>query len=224
MRIKIKELPVLSKKEVTDQDIMVIETTADTYQIPISDLKVTFSCDRKLEALSDDLNKKIKTLTETVGNNKQSCDEKNIEVANSLNLMNQTLVNFSTRINNNEDAIRDIHTHINEVIDPYIEESKTDFINLFEFKEAAENRLIDLENLTEKHSGQLSDLEDLTEKHSEEIIEINKNHDDLKQIVEGNKTKTDDTIKMVDKRLDDKINRIHQELLDLVDSYHHKTH
>ena len=43
MRIKIKELPVLSKKEVTDQDIMVIETTADTYQIPISDLKVTVS-------------------------------------------------------------------------------------------------------------------------------------------------------------------------------------
>ena len=224
MRIKIKELPVLSKKEVTDQDIMVIETTADTYQIPISDLKVTFSCDKKLEALSDDLNKKIKTLTETVDNNKQSCDEKNIEVANSLNLMNQTLVNFSNRIKNNEDAIEDIHTHINEVIDPYIEESTTNFINLFEFKENTETRLSDLEDLTEKHSGQLSDLEDLTEKHSEEIIEINKNHDDLKQIVEDNKTKTDDTIKMFDKILDDKINRIHKELLDLIDSYHHKTH
>ena len=210
MRIKIKELPVLSKKEVTDQDIMVIETTADTYQIPISDLKVTFSCDKKLEALSNDLNKKIKNLTETVNDNKQICDERYNEVNNSLNVMNQTLANFSTRIKNNEDAIRDIHTHINEVIDPYIEESKTDFINLFEFKENTETRLSDLEDLTKKHSG--------------EIIEINKNHDDLKQIVENNKTKTDDTIKIVDKRLDDKINRIHQELLDLIDSYHHETH
>ena len=224
MRIKIKELPVLSKKEVTDQDIMVIETTADTYQIPISDLKVTFSCDKKLEALSNDLNKKIKNLTETVNDNKQICDERYNEVNNSLNVMNQTLANFSTRIKNNEDAIRDIHTHINEVIDPYIEESKTDFINLFEFKENTETRLSDLEDLTKNHSGKLSDLEDLTKKHSGEIIEINKNHDDLKQIVENNKTKTDDTIKIVDKRLDDKINRIHQELLDLIDSYHHETH
>ena len=224
MRIKIKELPVLSKKEVTDQDIMVIETTADTYQIPISDLKVTFSCDKKLEALSNDLNKKIKNLTETVNDNKQICDERYNEVNNSLNVMNQTLANFSTRIKNNEDAIRDIHTHINEVIDPYIKESKENFTNLFEFKENTETRLSDLEDLTKKHSGKLSDLEDLTKKHSGEIIEINKNHDDLKQIVENNKTKTDDTIKIVDKRLDDKINRIHQELLDLIDSYHHETH
>lgn len=224
MRIKIKELPVLSKKEVTDQDIMVIETTADTYQIPISDLKVTFSCDKKLEALSDDLNKKIKTLTETVDNNKQSCDEKNIEVANSLNLMNQTLANFSTRIKNNEDAIRDIHTHINEVIDPYIEESKTDFINLFEFKEKTETRLKDLEEITEKHNDKISDLEDLTEEQTEEITDINKRHNDLKQTVETNKTEIDETISMVDKRLDDKINRIHQELLTLIDSYHHETH
>ena len=224
MRIKIKELPVLSKKEVTDQDIMVIETTADTYQIPISDLKVTFSCDKKLEALSNDLNKKIKNLTETVNDNKQICDERYNEVNNSLNVMNQTLANFSTRIKNNEDVIRDIHTHINEVIDPYIEESKENFTNLFEFKENTETRLSDLEDLTKNHSGKLSDLEDLTKNHSEEIIEINKNHDDLKQIVENNKTKTDDTIKIVDKRLDDKINRIHQELLDLIDSYHHETH
>ena len=224
MRIKIKELPVLSKKEVTDQDIMVIETTADTYQIPISDLKVTFSCDKKLEALSNDLNKKIKNLTETVNDNKQICDERYNEVNNSLNVMNQTLANFSTRIKNNEDVIRDIHTHINEVIDPYIEESKENFTNLFEFKENTETRLSDLEDLTKNHSGKLSDLEDLTKNHSGEIIEINKNHDDLKQIVENNKTKTDDTIRIVDKRLDDKINRIHQELLDLIDSYHHETH
>ena len=224
MRIKIKELPVLSKKEVTDQDIMVIETTADTYQIPISDLKVTFSCDKKLEALSNDLNKKIKNLTETVNDNKQIYDERYNEVNNSLNVMNQTLANFSTRIKNNEDDIRDIHTHINEVIDPYIKESKENFTNLFEFKENTETRLSDLEDLTKNHSGKLSDLEDLTKKHSGEIIEINKNHDDLKQIVENNKTKTDDTIKIVDKRLDDKINRIHQELLDLIDSYHHETH
>lgn len=210
-KIKVTELPNIVYSKVSDDDIMIIETKDDTYNIKVSDLKNVFSCDKKLQAISDNIEKKLSEFNDIIIENQEENNQKfeNLESANN-NLKNN-LDDFSKRINTTEKDINILKQDTEEL------KSLQDRVKELE---SYKSRVESLEKDNEENKIGINNLKNETEK----IAQIQESLTEMKDTINQNQSTSTNIIQEVDKRLDDKINRIQGELLDLIDSYHHETH
>lgn len=210
-KIKVTELPNIVYSKVSDDDIMIIETKDDTYNIKVLDLKNVFSCDKKLQAISDNIEKKLSEFNDIIIENQEENNQKfeNLESANN-NLKNN-LNDFSKRINTTEKDINILKQDVEEL------KSLQDRVKELE---SYKSRVESLEKDNEENKIDINNLKNETEK----IAQIQESLTEMKDTINQNQSTSTNIIQEVDKRLDDKINRIQGELLDLIDSYHHETH
>lgn len=62
-KIKVSELPQIGYKDLKDSDLVLVETGKDTYKMTVADAKILFSCDNKINALSEAISIQINELS-----------------------------------------------------------------------------------------------------------------------------------------------------------------
>ena len=222
-RIKIKELPLMEVGDVKDTDYGVIENESDTFKMTIAHFKMLFSCDNKIESVNQHLTQLIEQLETRLDELLTDVDEYKSQINDKIDAFQNNLNNFSIRMKNAEDAIEKIQDTLvehKEVQDDLVKRVSA----LEGFRETTEDRLIKLEDDNDINKNNINNLLQVTQDHTNHLSQIDQTIAEMQQLIDDNKTETDDTIQIVDKRLDEKIDQIYHEILVLIDSYHHTTH
>lgn len=214
MRIKIPELPEINLNEISDDDYLAIDDGKDTYKVSVAFLKTVFSCDKKISAVSDALSERIDNLAKDTDSKHQNILKILSDIAHQIDVINSNLADISKRLNTDERNIKTLQDNLNSLTDKY-NEFKT---KVEDYMKTTTEDLNNFKTSTNKEFESIKD--DLNSFKNTTNTEIS----NIKETIETNKKETDDAITIVDKRLDEKIDRIHNELLTLIDSYHHETH
>lgn len=214
MRIKIPELPEINLDDISDEDYLAIDDGKDTYKVPIAFLKTVFSCDKKISAVSDLLSARINALAEDIDSKNQNILKILSNMGNQIDVINVNLSRISERLNTDGRNIESLQDNLSSLTDKY-NEFKSE---VEDYMRTTTEDLDNFKSATNKEFESVKD--DLNLFKNTTNTEIS----NIKETIETNKKDSNNTITMVDKRLDEKIDRIHHELLTLIDSYHHETH
>lgn len=222
-RIKIKELPVIPYDDIKDTDIMVVENKEDTHQASIADMKKVFSCDAKLSAITDSINKQLEELEKVINDNNSIITENIEQLENELGVAKNNINSILKRLNTAEDTIV---SHGNRITT--LEKETTTIKNRLdendEMNERQNENLDSLNKDNETNQSNIKDLQDLTQEHSEHLSQIDQTLDDHKELIDSNKEETDKTAQENFDYLNDRLQRKYMELLSIIDFYHHLTH
>ena len=207
--IKIKELPKKQLTEIQSTDIMVIEDSTDTYQIPIEDLRLFFSNDEKLQSI---INK---------------VDEIYSELDNKID---DAIKDFDTTNNDFESRLTNLFEIREELTD-----AQNDIVEIQEHLKNNDTSIADIEEVLKDHSNRIETLEEKTADHEDRITLLENdnatNKTDIANLqAEVTQFKQDMATEI--KRLDDRITSINTEnheytdkaydnLMLYIDYYHH---
>lgn len=168
MQVKIKELPSKSFAEITDNDIMVIEDSSDTKQIPVSALKLFFSSDNKLNALSEKLDSKFEELQDMI-----------TRINKDISSTDEALAKRITNLYNDHEATkRRLGALKEDVVDVqnHIKDMDTHF-------DTVDAQIEALQELTVNHSRLIKDLQDAVNNHEGRIVNLEQDNETNKQAI-----------------------------------------
>lgn len=222
-RIKIKELPFISYDDIKDTDIMVVENKKDTFQSSIADMKKVFSCDSKIAALTENINKQLTELADIINTNNETI-YKNINdltdkmgvIERNVDTITKKLATAENNIANHKDKIETLESDtkiIKEILD------ENDRRN-----EQQNSNLESLNKDNETNKSNIKDLQDLTDRHDKHLGDIDQELEYHKNLINQNKEETDQTIQDNYEYLNNRIQSKYMELLSIIDFYHHLTH
>ena len=218
--VKIKELPKKQFADIQPTDIMVIEDSADTFQISAEDLQKFFSNDEKLQAIID----RVEEIYDTLDS----------EIKDAIKDFNDSNTDFETRLSN---LFKDHELTKQQVgkLREDLTDAQNDIIKIKEHLEDNDSDIADLQETTKDHETRIKNLEDKATDHEERIVALEEDNDtnktniaNLQQEMKDFKTEMANEIK----RLDDKITQINSEnheytdkaydnLMLYIDYYHH---
>lgn len=220
MQIKIKELPSKEYVEISDTDIMVIEDSSDTKQIPVSALKLFFSSDSKIKAISDKLDTNLEQIRQTLE-----------QLRNSINSSDDALAQRVTNLYNDHEATkRRLGKLTEDVVDVqnHIKDLDVHFTKV-------DSQINALQTLTATHSSQIKSLQDTTSDHEKRLVALKKddaiNKTDIANIKKAIKDLNDritQEITRLDKADTDNkksnieySDRLYNDAMKYIDYYHH---
>ena len=164
MQVKIKELPSKSFAEITDDDIMVIEDSSDTKQIPVSALKLFFSSDNKLNALSTKLDSKFEELQNMITRLNQEIGSGNDALDRRITNLYNDHESTKQRLGALKEDVVDVQNHISEMDKHF---------------ETVDSQIKALQELTAAHIKQ--SIKDLDKKFTDEVARLDKQDEENKE-------------------------------------------
>lgn len=220
-KIKINELPEIRYNNVNDDDICIIENFQDTYKIPVSDLKIIFSNDNKINGIYTSLLNRINDLSLSLAENTNKYDEwfNKIEYALNENIIN----NINRLIDENIKIKQQLESNKNDIIE--IMSLITGInLNINNINSAIENlnervQLLENDNTTNK-----TNISNNTNNISTNKTNISSNTKDIEQLkkdLANINAVSKESITELDTKLKELINQKYDELLKLIDQYGH---
>lgn len=220
MQIKIKELPSKEYVDISDTDIMVIEDSSDTKQIPVSALKLFFSSDSKIKAISDKLDANLEQIRQTLE-----------QLRNSINSSDDSLAQRVTNLYNDHEATkRRLGKLTEDVVDVqnHIKGLDVHFTRV-------DSQINALQTLTATHSSQIKSLQDTTSDHEKRLVELKKDDDtnktdiaNIKKAIKDLNDRITQEITRLDKADTDNkksnieySDRLYNDAMRYIDYYHH---
>lgn len=218
--IKIHELPSKKYLEIADTNIMVIEDSEDTKQVPIADLKRLFSSDDKINAIVDQLNTKFN------------------EFKSELTRMVQDLINedtdFEVRLNNLYQDHEQTKKKLGKLQEDLVD-AQNDIIEIFDHLTKSDGRLNTLESTAADHEKRIKTLEDKVANHETRIVALEKdNETNKKNITQLQKDlhslseHVDEEVDRLDTKIDTDVKgakeyseKLYDDALAYIDYYHH---
>lgn len=218
--VKIKELPEKQFIDIQPTDIMVIEDSADTFQISAEDLQKFFSNDEKLQAIID----RVEEIYDTLDS----------EIKDAIKDFNDSNTDFETRLSNLFEDHELTKQQVGKLRED-LTDAQNDIIEIKEHLEDNDSDIADLQETAKDHETRIKNLEDKATDHEERIVALENDNDtnktniaNLQQEMKDFKTEMANEIK----RLDDKITQINSEnheytdkaydnLMLYIDYYHH---
>lgn len=220
MQVKIKELPSKSFAEITDDDIMVIEDSSDTKQIPVSALKLFFSSDNKLNALSTKLDSKFEELQNMITRLNQEIGSGNDALDKRITNLYNDHESTKQRLGALKEDVVDVQNHISEMDEHF---------------ETVDSQIKALQELTDTHTKQIKALQDTVNNHEGRIVNLeadNKTNKqaiiDIKQSIKDLDKKFTDEVARLDKKDEENkesniqySDQLYEDCMKYIDYYHH---
>ena len=220
MQIKIKELPSKEYVDISDTDIMVIEDSSDTKQIQVSALKLFFSSDSKIKAISDKLDANLEQIRQTLEQLRNSIDSSDDSLAQRVTNLYNDHEATKRRLGKLTEDVVDVQNHI-KGLDAHFTR--------------VDSQINALQTLTATHSSQIKSLQDTTSDHEKRLVELKKDDDtnktdiaNIKKAIKDLNDRITQEITRLDKADTDNkksnieySDRLYNDAMRYIDYYHH---
>lgn len=218
--VKIKELPVKQYSELDPTDVMVLEDTSDTKQITIDQLKLFFSSDDKIQAITEYLEGLHDDLKKELDDHIKDCTGINTD--------------FESRLSNLFEDHERTKKQVGDIQEQLVD-ARNDIEDIKEHLTTNDSQIKELQTTVSDHGKRLSSAETKIEDHEKRIVTLEKdnetNKSNISKLQQDLKNLSDHVDEEI-KRLDDRITQINTEnheytdkaydnLMMYIDYYHH---
>lgn len=218
--IKIKELPIKTQKEITSEDIMVIEDSIDTKQISIEDLQIFFSADNKISALKELLENELKKVSDDLNDKITNLGDKDSDLKKRLEDLYEDHENTKRRLGDLIEKVVDIQKLLNATIER-VEKNESDISDLQDYTLETRTDLDNAIKNIEKHEARLNDIDTKNNEQDERLTNNEKNISDLDKKVTDNIKRLDDTIGNNANTAKEYSDQLYDQIMKYIDYYHH---
>ena len=218
--VKIKELPVKTNAELESTDIMVIEDTSDTKQITIEQLRLFFSNDSKLQAISDSLQRSIDELDDKLDSHIKSCDDVYDDLGSRLNNLFEDHERTKKQVGDIQEQLVDAQNDIKEIYS-HLDKVDSQISELQETVADHEKRITANEEKLADHEDRIAALEKDNEINKQNISQLQQDLKDLSDHVDSEIKRLDNKITQVNTENHEYTDKAYDNLMLYIDYYHH---
>lgn len=218
--VKIKELPVKTNAELESTDIMVIEDTSDTKQITIEQLRLFFSNDSKLQAISDSLQRSIDELDDKLDSHIKSCDDVYDDLGSRLNNLFEDHERTKKQVGDIQEQLVDAQNDIKEIYS-HLDKVDSQISELQETVADHEKRITANEEKLADHEDRIAALEKDNEINKQNISQLQQDLKDLSDHVDSEIERLDNRITQVNTENHEYTDKAYDNLMLYIDYYHH---
>lgn len=218
--IKIKELPVKKYSELDPTDLMVLEDTSDTKQITIDQLKLFFSSDDKIQAITEHFEELIDKLDNKLDDHIKDCTGINEEFESKLSNLfedhertKQQVGDIQEQLIDAQNDIEDIKEHLNGV--------DSDILDLQEKVADHEKRIAANEKALADHEKRIKALESDNATNKDNIAKLQQDLKNLSDHVDSEIKRLDDRITQINTENHEYTDKAYDNLMLYIDYYHH---
>lgn len=218
--VKIKELPVKQYAELDPTDIMVLEDTSDTKQITIEQLRLFFSNDEKLQAITDYLVGLNNDLKKDLEDHIKNCNNMNEDFEARLSNLFEDHERTKAQVGDIQEQLVDAQNDIKD-IQNHLKVVDTNIKNLQDTVADHEKRIKANEDMLDDHEQRLIDLERDNETNKANISKLQQDLKDLSDHVDDEVKRLDDRITQVNTENHEYTDKAYDNLMLYIDYYHH---
>ena len=218
--IKIKELPVKKYSELDPTDLMVLEDTSDTKQITIDQLKLFFSSDDKIQAITEHFEELIDKLDNKLDDHIKDCTGINEEFESKLSNLfedhertKQQVGDIQEQLIDAQNDIEDIKEHLNGV--------DSDILDLQEKVADHEKRIAANEKTLADHEKRIKALESDNTTNKDNIAKLQQDLKNLSDHVDSEIKRLDGRITQINTENHEYTDKAYDNLMLYIDYYHH---
>lgn len=218
--IKIKELPKKQLTEIQSTDIMVIEDSTDTYQIPIEDLRLFFSNDEKLQSIINKVDKIYSELDNKIDDAIKDFDTTNNDFESRLTNLFEDHERTKQQLGKIREELTDAQNDIVE-IQEHLKNNDTSIADIEEVLKDHSNRIETLEEKTADHEDRITLLENDNATNKTDIANLQAEVTQFKQDMATEIKRLDDRITSINTENHEYTDKAYDNLMLYIDYYHH---
>ena len=218
--IKIKELPKKQLTEIQSTDIMVIEDSTDTYQIPIEDLRLFFSNDEKLQSIINKVDEIYSELDNKIDDAIKDFDTTNNDFESRLTNLFEDHERTKQQLGKIREELTDAQNDIVE-IQEHLKNNDTSIADVEEVLKDHSNRIETLEEKTADHEDRITLLENDNATNKIDIANLQAEVTQFKQDMVTEIKRLDDRITSINTENHEYTDKAYDNLMLYIDYYHH---
>ena len=218
--IKIKELPKKQLTEIQSTDIMVIEDSTDTYQIPIEDLRLFFSNDEKLQSIINKVDEIYSELDNKIDDAIKDFDTTNNDFESRLTNLFEDHERTKQQLGKIREELTDAQNDIVE-IQEHLKNNDTSIADIEEVLKDHSNRIETLEEKTADHEDRITLLENDNATNKTDIANLQAEVTQFKQDMATEIKRLDDRITSINTENHEYTDKAYDNLMLYIDYYHH---
>lgn len=218
--IKIKELPKKQLTEIQSTDIMVIEDSTDTYQIPIEDLRLFFSNDEKLQSIINKVDEIYSELDNKIDDAIKDFDITNNDFESRLTNLFEDHERTKQQLGKIREELTDAQNDIVE-IQEHLKNNDTSIADIEEVLKDHSNRIETLEEKTADHEDRIALLENDNTTNKTDIANLQAEVTQFKQDMATEIKRLDDRITSINTENHEYTDKAYDNLMLYIDYYHH---
>lgn len=218
--VKIKELPVKTLKEITNEDIMVIEDSIDTKQISIEDLQIFFSADNKISALKELLENELKKISDDLNTKITDLGDKDSDLKKRLEDLYEDHENTKRRLGDLIEKTVDLQKLLNKTIDR-VEKNEKGISDLQDYTLALREDVDKNRTNIDKHTNRLNDIDTKNKEQDKRLTAAESSIKDLDKTVEDNIKRLDSIIGNNANTAKEYSDQLYDQIMKYIDYYHH---
>ena len=218
--IKIKELPKKQLTEIQSTDIMVIEDSTDTYQIPIEDLRLFFSNDEKLQSIINKVDEIYSELDNKIDDAIKDFDTTNNDFESRLTNLFEDHERTKQQLGKIREELTDAQNDIIE-IQEHLKNNDTSIADIEEVLKDHSNRIETLEEKTADHEDRITLLENDNATNKIDIANLQAEVTQFKQDMVTEIKRLDDRITSINTENHEYTDKAYDNLMLYIDYYHH---
>lgn len=218
--IKIKELPKKQLTEIQSTDIMVIEDSTDTYQIPIEDLRLFFSNDEKLQSIINKVDEIYSELDNKIDDAIKDFDTTNNDFESRLTNLFEDHERTKQQLGKIREELTDAQNDIVE-IQEHLKNNDTSIVDIEEVLKDHSNRIETLEEKTADHEDRITLLENDNATNKTDIANLQAEVTQFKQDMATEIKRLDDRITSINSENHEYTDKAYDNLMLYIDYYHH---
>ena len=218
--IKIKELPKKQLTEIQSTDIMVIEDSTDTYQIPIEDLRLFFSNDEKLQSIINKVDEIYSELDNKIDDAIKDFDTTNNDFESRLTNLFEDHERTKQQLGKIREELTDAQNDIIE-IQEHLKNNDTSIADIEEVLKDHSNRIETLEEKTADHEDRITLLENDNATNKIDIANLQAEVTQFKQDMATEIKRLDDRITSINTENHEYTDKAYDNLMLYIDYYHH---
>ena len=218
--IKIYELPSKHRQDVNGSEYMVIDDGKDTKKISIDDLKLLFSADNKITALSVNVSKVLSDMADEISQIEKSVTSKLSTYEGSVSDLSNQIEDAKRQIGVLQESILNHEKSINAFAEHFSQLNAT----ITDIKKSIQTNSSNISNLTKQVNANTNDiatLKDSVNTDSENITNLTNELATLKKTVSDNYTTLNKKITDLDDKLTKYIDKKYEDAVKYIDYYHH---
>ena len=218
--IKIKELPKKQLTEIQSTDIMVIEDSTDTYQIPIEDLRLFFSNDEKLQSIINKVDEIYSELDNKIDDAIKDFDTTNNDFESRLTNIFEDHERTKQQLGKIREELTDAQNDIVE-IQEHLKNNDTSIVDIEEVLKDHSNRIETLEEKIADHEDRITLLENDNATNKTDIANLQAEVTQFKQDMATEIKRLDDRITSINTENHEYTDKAYDNLMLYIDYYHH---
>lgn len=218
--VKIKELPEKQYPELEPTDVMVLEDASDTKQITIEQLKLFFSSDEKIQAITNYLENLTAELDRKLEDHVKDCDGVNDNIESKLSNLFEDHERTKAQVGDIQEQLIDAQNDITDIKD-HQTTIDSQILELQNSVSDHDKRILSIESKISDHEDRIAILEKDNTTNKENITQLQKELQSLFNHVTEEIQRLDEKITQINTENHDYTDTAYNNLMLYIDYYHH---